>query len=1294
MESRVIIVFKFILLFLLYSLESISQNVPHNLSYQFVAMKDKVLLKEKKISVRISICHLIKGVEQTVYLEDHPSVETDKNAMVHLKIGDGVKGSGFSNLKLFNLNWANTVYYIKSYIDWSGKNFYDDKSFLIKYELMSIPYALYAANSPKINVIDNLNTRNISSALSANQGKVLKSYIDTKLSVVDIADNLTTDNNKMVLSPTQGKKFVETYGITKRWKNGENYSIADVVLHNGNLFSLKTALNNYEKATSPESLPTKWSNIFTFYKTNPNIIMNWDNSLNKGLTNITKTAIDNIIFGLNSAKKITTGSENIVIGNESISQVTTASRNISIGNKALNSNSTGNDNISMGDNSLKSSNNSKNIAIGISALSENITGVENISIGYNAGSYHGNFASASANTGSKKSIYIGQEVTSSSATADNEIVIGYRAEGKGNNTVVIGNSSITNTYIPNGALELTNGDLDIKSGNINLARNANISGQLSTSNFYTQWDNSRTYSKNSIVIKEGILYKSLKNANTNKSPISEKAYWEAISGNRLVNLIKTKTLDNIITLWSGKNSNGKSGGSGIGNTFLGIGSGNSIESGENNLAIGYDALNSNNIGSNNVAIGNNSLGGITSSSLSEEISNNVAIGDNSGYYSSDPGIKNTKASKSIYLGADTKSKGEKNEIVVGYGAIGKGDNTIVLGNSHIKNTYAKGSFSLENGDFNMHDGDSNISIGNVELFDGNANISGELSTNKFYTKFNNMRYHENDIVIGNGILYKSLKNSNSDNISNTTSWQCINAGLIKIDDNLITRWSGVNSNGTSAGTGNKNIFLGIKSGNLNTTGSGNIAFGYESLINNTQGSNNIAIGNNVLTYSESGSNNIGIGNMSLHNNVSGHYNIAIGRIPIFHNEEGLGNIGIGDEAFMGSLKGNYNVAIGYRSINYDSINGVYNTVAIGKNAGNLRGGGTWLLDIKKSIYLGVNTASSTDVENEIVIGYDAKGKGSNTVVLGNSTIKETFLNGRVFLNKNASNTFNEGYGLLNINGYYGKYSINISSYFGKGSKGLNSTFSENKISIYANKSILTDERFIAISDRRMKNIIGVSDKNRDLKNLLEIEITDYTLVDSIEKGNKFFKKVIAQQIENTIPEIIDISRGIVPDVYELAKSVRASSLGSIITTEKKHSFSNGDRVKVIIENTGDKIIIVKEVIDSNTFLTEDVIDSKNMVFIYGKEVEDLRSVDYDGLTTLNISATQAVYQNMKDNKNLLKQELYDVEKENAILKKSLKSLYNRNDLLKQNLETLKKDIHNSNMQLELLLEEIKFIENR
>lgn len=102
--------------------------------------------------------------------------------------------------------------------------------------------------------------------------------------------------------------------------------------------------------------------------------------------------------------------------------------------------------------------------------------------------------------------------------------------------------------------------------------------------------------------------------------------------------------------------------------------------GTSNAAFGSLALNLNN-GSYNTAVGSRAL--LRKSSGS----NNVGIGYTAGELQEN-GTFLTTASNSIYLGANTRGKdnNDNNSIVIGYGAVGEGANTTVIGNASTTHT--------------------------------------------------------------------------------------------------------------------------------------------------------------------------------------------------------------------------------------------------------------------------------------------------------------------------------------------------------------------------------------------------------------------------------------------------------------------------------------------------------------------------------------------------------------------------------------------------------------------------------
>jgi hypothetical protein len=204
-------------------------------------------------------------------------------------------------------------------------------------------------------------------------------------------------------------------------------------------------------------------------------------------------------------------------------------------------------------------------------------------------------------------------------------------------------------------------------------------------------------------------------------------------------------------------------------------------------------------------------------------------------------------------------------------------------------------------------------------------------------------------------------------------------------------------------------------------------------------------------------------------------------------------------------------------------------------------------------------------------------------------------------------------------------------------------------SIWAHHRIAGDE-FNAISDERIKNVQGRSDGAADLCTLLGIEITDYNFRDAIARGDGNYKKVIGQQVEKVFPQAVHKATDVVPDIFQQA-SIRDGWV-ALATDLKK-----GDRVKLITEKDEGvhEVLEVSEDKFRVAFAHED-----DEVFVYGREVNDFLTVDYDAISMLNVSATQQLKKNMD-------QEIASLRVENAELRAANESLARRLELLENKL---------------------------
>jgi hypothetical protein len=132
-------------------------------------------------------------------------------------------------------------------------------------------------------------------------------------------------------------------------------------------------------------------------------------------------------------------------------------------------------------------------------------------------------------------------------------------------------------------------------------------------------------------------------------------------------------------------------------------------------------------------------------------------------------------------------------------------------------------------------------------------------------------------------------------------------------------------------------------------------------------------------------------------NNAGTNNVGIGPSTV-PGTDGGGNTSIGSMAMQSNTTGWYNTAIGFRAMAFISTSGSNDNVAIGNAAAYYRGSG-WDVNnqqLRESIYIGsMSRASANNQRNEIVIGYNAIGNGSNTIQLGNTGITDVKTNGKL-----------------------------------------------------------------------------------------------------------------------------------------------------------------------------------------------------------------------------------------------------------------------------------------------------------
>ena len=317
------------------------------------------------------------------------------------------------------------------------------------------------------------------------------------------------------------------------------------------------------------------------------------------------------------------------------------------------------------------------------------------------------------------------------------------------------------------------------------------------------------------------------------------------------------------------------------------------------------------------------------------------------------------------------------------------------------------------------------------------------------------------------------------------------------------------------------------------------------------------------------------------------------------------------------------------------VNGI---VALNDNALRLRGGGDGNHYLS---YLGGSFDGPKLNGNATVVISTNGTLGGDDLVLKNNRI--------------GINTDNPSVGLLHVNGYY-DHSFGAFTFYAKESytNHPNSPTSccagNADVSIYATNRMMASE-FDALSDARIKDVIGVSNTNTDLNTLLKLKITDYRMKDK-KIDFRPYKKVIAQEVREVYPQAVSLHTEVIPDIYAMTNIVNGK-------VNLKTDLKVGDKVKLILENKEGLYEVIEA--HANNFTVNEMLNGD--VFVFGKEVNDFHTVDYDAISMLNVSATQELYKIIQAQK----EEIEFLKKENGVLKASVESNKADLDLIKTTL---------------------------
>ncbi len=636
------------------------------------------------------------------------------------------------------------------------------------------------------------------------------------------------------------------------------------------------------------------------------------------------------------------------------------------------------------------------------------------------------------------------------------------------------------------------------------------------------------------------------------------------------------------------------------NVFIGYQSGYSSTSGYENIFTGHQSGYSNTSGRQNTFIGDGAGYNNTTGSY------NVFSGKHAGY-------SNTTGSNNIFLGyqAGINETGSNKLYIDGLGVT----SPLIYGEFDNSFLQINGTLSIQgNYNFPTTDGASGEAI----TTDGSGNLTWSSTIVGTTTSVADA---DSDTKI-------QVEESSDEDIIRFDlggmEFMRLDSGRIEIVNTGNSIFIGEEAGYNDDYDDNNNVFIGYQSGYENTTGYNNIFTGSKSGYENTTGYSNLFLGSSAGRNNTSGYGNIFLGNETGEGNDDGQYNVMIGHQAGTSNTSGDKNIFIGYRAGKNATSSN-KLYIDNSATSSPLIYGDFSNDSIQINGA---------LAVTDKITTNSNWISGDGDDEGIFINSDGNiGIGTNSPTQGKLVISGT----------SATQTFNSG--------TYGYWSYN-------GSATSQSSLSNTNYALY------TDERiaawvYHAISDERVKDIKGITNNAADLETLKKIQITDYQFKDKVKNGNATQKKVIAQQVAEVYPQAVTSNTTeVVPNIMQNATMDEKGWISFNYELRiRNYELKQGDKIQILFEDKKELLEVLE--VKENTFHVSPINNNLPMaigtpitIFIYGKQVNDFHTVDYEAISMLNVSATQQLakeVEQLKEENKALKAQLEKINQLEAML---------------------------------------------
>ena len=168
------------------------------------------------------------------------------------------------------------------------------------------------------------------------------------------------------------------------------------------------------------------------------------------------------------------------------------------------------------------------------------------------------------------------------------------------------------------------------------------------------------------------------------------------------------------------------------------------------------------------------------------------------------------------------------------------------------------------------------------------------------------------------------------------------------------------------------------------------------------------------------------------------------------------------------------------------------------------------------------------------------------------------------------------------------------------------------------------------SDNRIKNNIKNINSN-SIDKILKLKPVSFNYIDIIcnNKNNIGF---IAQDVKEILPDAISYINDFIPNIYKVFDVKE-----DIITTNEDLTtlLKNEDIIQIINEKNNKEEFKIIEI--TSTYIKINKKYEYNKCFIYGKQINDYHTINYNYIYTLHISATQELYSKIQQHDKIIKE---------------------------------------------------------